>query len=81
MFDNIEEHLKKCKAKKFIEEENAKYYESLKKRMEEDDKLANELSKEKFMDTKNDEKIALDLQSQLKPIIDTNNDEKLAKDL
>ena len=81
MFDNIEEHLKKCKAKKFIEEENAKYYESLKKRMEEDDKLANELSKEKFMDTKNDEKIALDLQNQLKPIIDTNNDEKLAKDL
>ena len=36
---------------------------SLKKRMEEDDKLANELSKQKFMNIKKDKKIALDLQN------------------
>ena len=82
MFDNIEDHLTKCKAKKYIEEENRKYYESLKKRMEDDNKLANKLSKEKpIMDTKNDENLAKEIQNKLKPIIDTNNDENLAKEL
>ena len=80
MFDNIEEHLTKCQAKKYIEEENRKYYESLKKRMEDDNKLANKLSKEKpIMDTKNDENLAKEIQDKLKPIIDTDKDEEMAK--
>ena len=82
MFDNIEEHLTKCQAKKYIEEENRKYYESLKKRMEDDNKLANKLSKEKpIMDTKNDENLAKEIQDKLKPIIDTDKDEEMAKEL
>ena len=82
MFDNLEDHLTKCKAKKYIEEENRKYYESLKKRMEDDNKLANKLSKEKpIMDTKNDENLAKEIQNKLKPIIDTDKDEEMAKEL
>jgi len=81
MFENLKEHYLKCPSKKFIEEENAKYNKELKKRMEEDVKLANKLSKEKFIDTTKDEILAKKLQKELKPILDTGKDEILAKKL
>ena len=70
MVENIKEHYSvvimhdknilylKCLRKKFIKEENAKYYKDLKKRMDEDVKLANKLSKEKFFDATKDEFLA-----------------------
>ena len=81
MVENIKEHYLKCPSKKFIEEENAKYYKDLKKRMDEDVKLANKLSKEKFIDTSKDEFLAQKLQKELKPILNTDKDEEIAKKL
>jgi len=81
MFENIKEHYSKCPSKKFIEEENAKYRKDLKKRMDEDVKLANKLSKEKIIDTSKDEFLAQKLQKELKPFFDTRKDEEIAQKL
>jgi hypothetical protein len=81
MFEDLPEHLKKCKVKKMIEEENAKYYKDLEKRNREDDNLAQKLAKEKIMDVSKDEQMARKLQKDLKPIIDTSKDEAMARDL
>ena len=81
MVENLPEHLKECKVKKMIEEENAKYYKDLEKRNKEDDMLAKKLAKEKFMDVSKDEQMARKLQKDLKPIVDTTNDELMAKNL
>lgn len=81
MVENLPEHLKECKVKKMIEEENAKYYKDLEKRNKEDDMLAKKLAKEKFMDVSKDEQMARKLQKDLKPIVDTTNDELMARNL
>ena len=81
MVENLPEHLKECKVKKMIEEENAKYYKDLEKRNKEDDMLAKKLAKEKFMDVSKDEQMARKLQKDLKPIVDTTNDEIMARNL
>lgn len=79
--ENLSEHLKTCKVKKMIEEENAKYYKDLEKRNREDDILAQKLSKEKIMDISKDEEMAKKMQKDLKPIIDTSKDEQMARNL
>ena len=81
MVENLPEHLKECKVKKMIEEENAKYYKDLEKRNKEDDMLAKKLAKEKFMDVSKDEQMARQLQKELKPIVDTTKDELMARNL
>jgi hypothetical protein len=81
MVENLPEHLKECKVKKMIEEENAKYYKDLEKRNREDDKLAQKLAKEKIMDVSKDEQMAKNLQKNLKPMIDTSKDEQMARNL
>ena len=81
MVEDLPDHLKNCKAKKMIEEENEKYYKDLEKRNKEDDDLAKKLAKEKIMDISKDEQMARKLQNDLKPIIDTSKDEAMARDL
>lgn len=81
MVENLPEHLKECKVKKMIEEENAKYYKDLEKRNREDDMLAQKLAKEKIMDVSKDEQMAKKLQKDLKPIVDTSKDELMARNL
>ena len=81
MVDDLPNHLKECKVKKMIEEENAKYYKDLEKRNKEDDLLAKKLAKEKIMDISKDEQMARNLQKNLKPIIDTSKDEYMARNL
>ena len=58
VFEDLPNHLKECKVKKMIEEENAKYYKDLEKRNREDDELAKKLAKEKLMDISKDEEMA-----------------------
>ena len=81
MFEDLPKHLKECKVKKMIEEENAKYYKDLEKRNREDDNLARKLAKEKIMDISKDEQMARNLQKELKPMIDTSKDEIMARNL
>ena len=81
MVEDLPAHLKECKVKKMIEEENAKYYKDLEKRNREDDLLAQKLGKEKYMDVSKDELMARNLQKDLKPLIDTSKDEQMAKNL
>lgn len=81
MVEDLPKHLKECKVKKMIEEENAKYYKDLEKRNKEDDLLAKKLSKEKIMDISKDEQMARKLQKDLKPLIDTSKDEQMAQNL
>ena len=81
MFEDLSKHLKECKVKKMIEEENAKYYKDLEKRNREDDNLARKLAKEKIMDISKDEQMARNLQKELKPMIDTSKDEIMARNL
>lgn len=81
MVEDLPAHLKECKVKKMIEEENEKYYKDLEKRNREDDLLAKKLGKEKYMDISKDEQMARKLQKNLKPLVDTSKDEQMAKDL
>ena len=82
VFEDLNEHLKKCEIKKMIEKENAKYYSDLEKRKKEDDDLAKKLSKEKTMDISKDEEMAKKLQKEFEmQNIDISKDEELAKQL
>ena len=81
MVEDLPAHLKECKVKKMIEEENERYYKDLEKRNREDDLLAQKLGKEKFMDVSKDEQMARKLQKDLKPLVDTSKDEQMAKNL
>ena len=81
VFEDLPNHLKECKVKKMIEEENAKYYKDLEKRNKEDDILAKKLAKEKLMDISKDEEMARKMQRDLKPMIDTSKDEQMARNL
>lgn len=81
MVEELDKHLKECKVKKMIEEENAKYYKDLERRNREDDNLARKLAKEKIMDISKDEQMARNLQNNLKPMIDTSKDEQMARNL
>ena len=65
MVEDLTNHLKECKAKKIVEEEKEKYNNDIEKRNKEDEKLANQLGKEKTMDVSKDEQIAKNLQNKI----------------
>lgn len=61
-FEELDSHLLHCEVKKFIEEEDKKYYESLKERVKHDETIASQFNNEEQKKRIDDEKIAKELQ-------------------
>ena len=62
MFENLKEHLEVCEIKKYIEEEQKRYLESVQARLEEDNRIAKDLAKIKEIDSSHDIELAKKLQ-------------------
>lgn len=82
-FEEIEMHLSQCEVKKFIEEEDKKYYNSLRERLKHDETIASQINKEEQKKTIDDEKvsIALQLEYEKQNAKQTMNDIDIAKKL
>jgi hypothetical protein len=80
--ENLYKHLQICPAKKIIEAENSKYKAELRKQMENDSRLANQLSKNNNINyISKDLEMAKRLQRQMGPIMNTKNDLEIARKL
>lgn len=83
MFENLKEHLEVCEIKKYIEEEQKRYLESVQARLEEDNRIAKDLAKVKEMDSSHDIELAKKLQEEYEKnkIMDDSKDVEIAKKL
>ena len=83
MFENLKEHLEVCEIKKYIEEEQKRYLESVQMRLEEDNRIAKDLAKVKEMDSSHDIELAKKLQEEFEKnkIMDNEHDLEIARRL